>query len=50
LATLRIDAKLFDDVDQLRWLGPSESFSEFTEKIGEPKLLDRATALAAKIV
>ena len=50
LATLRIDAQLFGDVDQLRWSGPTTSFAEFTAKIGEPRLLDRAIAIAAKIV
>ena len=50
LATLRIDEQLFGNVDQLRWLGPTTSFAELTAKIGEPRLLDRAIAIAAKIV
>jgi len=48
LATLRTDAKLFNDVDQLQWRGPTSSFAEFCKKVGEPRLLERANALAAK--
>jgi 5'-3' exonuclease len=48
LATLRTDAKLFKNIDELHWRGPTESFAELTAKIGEPKLLERANA-AAKI-
>jgi 5'-3' exonuclease len=49
LATLRTDAPLFNDVEELRWLGPKSTFAAFTKKIGEPRLLDRANALAAKL-
>ncbi|SHG42737.1 5'-3' exonuclease [Chryseolinea serpens] len=49
LATLRTDATLFSDVDELRWLGPTAAFAELTTKIGEPRLLARANALAAKV-
>jgi 5'-3' exonuclease len=49
LATLRTDAKLFKKVDKLRWRGPTKAFAELTEKIGEPKLLTRANALAEKL-
>jgi 5'-3' exonuclease len=49
LATLRTDAKLFKDVDQLKWRGPTSAFAELTAKIGEPKLLTRANELAAKV-
>lgn len=49
LATLRTDAKLFADVDELRWRGPTENFRQFTEKMKEPKLLTRAIAAASKI-
>ena len=44
LATLRTDAKLFCDVGSLRWTGPTASFAAWTERIGAPKLLDRALA------
>lgn len=33
LATLRTDIKLFDDVDQLRWGGPSDKFSELGARL-----------------
>ena len=49
LATLRTDASLFKDVDELRWRGPTSTFARFTKKIGEPRLLDRAKELAAKV-
>ena len=49
LATLRADAPLFKNVDELRWRGPSKAFAAFTKKIGEPRLLDRAKAATAKI-
>jgi 5'-3' exonuclease len=46
LATLRTDARLFDDVDELRWRGPTSGFAILAEKLGEPKLLTRAQAAA----
>ncbi len=49
LATLRTDAPLFDDVEELRWQGPTSTFAKFTKKLGEPRLLERAKALAAKL-
>jgi 5'-3' exonuclease len=49
LATLRTDAALFDDVDVLMWRGPTAAFEKFTAKMGEPRLLARAIALAAKL-
>jgi 5'-3' exonuclease len=49
LATLRTDADLFSDVEELRWRGPTPAFAALTAKIGQPKLLDRANALAAKV-
>lgn len=49
LATLRTDAPLFDDVEELKWRGPGSAFASFTKKIGEPRLLERASALAAKL-
>ena len=44
LATLRADAPLFRDVDDLRWRGPEEAFAGWAERVGEPGLLDRARA------
>src|SRR4051812_14777359 len=34
LATLRTDAALFADVEELRWRGPTAGFSAFAERIG----------------
>jgi 5'-3' exonuclease len=49
LATLRTDALLFSNVDQLRWRGPTSAFAELTTKMGEPRLLARANAVAEKL-
>ncbi|HEY8174236.1 MAG TPA: 5'-3' exonuclease H3TH domain-containing protein [Gemmatimonadaceae bacterium] len=42
LATLRTNAPLFHDVDELRWRGPTRAFAEFAEKIGNARLLERS--------
>jgi len=49
LATLRTDARLFNDVEELRWKGPTSTFAKFTKRMSEPRLLERANALAAKL-
>ncbi len=41
LATLRTDAPLFDDVDVLRWRGPTDAFASWTERMSSPGLLKR---------
>ncbi|HSH92155.1 MAG TPA: 5'-3' exonuclease H3TH domain-containing protein, partial [Ramlibacter sp.] len=41
LATLRTDADLFKNVDELRWRGPTPAFAEWTERMKAPKLLER---------
>ena len=41
LATLRIDALLFDDVEELRWRGATSSFAAMAEKIGDERLAGR---------
>jgi 5'-3' exonuclease len=46
LATLRTDAPLFDDVESLRWRGPRAEFAAIAERFGDPRLADRAAALA----
>jgi 5'-3' exonuclease len=48
LATLRNDAKLFRDIEELRWQGPAAAFAEWTQRAGAPKLLERATRAQAK--
>jgi 5'-3' exonuclease len=42
LATLRTDAPLFSDVDELQWRGPTGRFSTCAARIGDPRLLTRA--------
>jgi 5'-3' exonuclease len=44
LATLRTDARLFSNVDRLRWRGPTPGFATWTERVGAPRLLARAQA------
>jgi 5'-3' exonuclease len=41
LATLRTDAPLFADVEELRWRGPTDGFAAWTERIGDARLLAR---------
>lgn len=41
LATLRADAPLFDDVDELQWRGPTRGFAAHTERMGVPRMLER---------
>src|SRR5437660_3461450 len=41
LATLRTDAPLFQDVDELRWRGPTHAFAAWTERVGDARLLER---------
>ena len=45
LATLRTDARLFKNVDELRWRGPGPNFASMIEKIGEPRLATRVANL-----
>ncbi|MDQ3174367.1 MAG: flap endonuclease [Acidobacteriota bacterium] len=49
LATLRINAPLFDDVEQLRWRGPTGSFRSVAEKIGDASLAARVLDLAKRL-
>jgi 5'-3' exonuclease len=49
LATLRTDARLFADVDELLWRGPKETFRNWTTQIGDARLLPRALKLAEKL-
>jgi 5'-3' exonuclease len=44
LATLRNDATLFVDVDELRWRGPSDGFAAWTQRMDAPRLLERCVA------
>jgi 5'-3' exonuclease len=42
LATLRTDAPLFADVDELRWRGPRATFAAIAERFGDDRLAERA--------
>jgi 5'-3' exonuclease len=42
LATLRTDAPLFRDVDELRWHGPTDSWASWTRRMEAPRLLERS--------
>jgi 5'-3' exonuclease len=42
LATLRTDARLFADVETLRWQGATAGFANWAERIGDPRLLKRS--------
>jgi len=50
LATLRIDAPLFKNVEQLRWNGPTSSFELMAQTIGDKRLAARVRDLHAKRV
>jgi len=47
LATLRTDAPLFRDVNELLWRGPTGSFAAYAKRMKTPRLFERA--LKAKI-
>jgi 5'-3' exonuclease len=47
LATLRSDAPLFADVEDLRWRGPTDAFAAWAERIGDARLVPRAISAAS---
>jgi 5'-3' exonuclease len=47
LATLRTDAPLFRDVDEIRWRGPTDQFAAWEARLSDKRLMERATAAAA---
>src|SRR5688572_3086848 len=49
LATLRTDAPLFRDVDELRWRGPTKDFPAWAELAGDPRLLERCARIAQRV-
>jgi 5'-3' exonuclease len=49
LATLRTDARLFDDVEALKWAGPTPGFRGQCERLADPRLLARAEKAAARV-
>lgn len=46
LATLRLDAPVFDTVDAIRWNGPRSTFADVAERLGSRNLALRAAALS----
>jgi 5'-3' exonuclease len=46
LATLRTDAPLFHDVDELRWRGPTAPFDAFVQRTGDARIVARCQAAA----
>ena len=46
LATLRDDEPLFDDVEELRWRGPTAGFEAMAKRMGGERLLARAVKAA----
>jgi 5'-3' exonuclease len=50
LATLRTDAPLFHDVDELEWRGPTGGFAAYAERFGDPRLLKRSLDAASSSV
>jgi len=48
LATLRTDAPLFDDVEELRWNGPMSGFAPFARGIGDDRLASRVEKMAMR--
>jgi 5'-3' exonuclease len=49
LATLRADAPLFQNVDELRWNGPMSSFAAWSERLAAPRLLERCQKVAVMV-
>jgi 5'-3' exonuclease len=49
LATLRTDAELFGDIEDLRWQGSDEAFSAWTAKMADEPLLERTRKAAAQL-
>ena len=42
LATLRADAPLFREVDEIRWQGPTPAFAALAERLGDVRLVERS--------
>jgi 5'-3' exonuclease len=42
LATLRTDAPVFNDLEELRWRGPGAAFQQTAQRLGVPGLWDRS--------
>jgi 5'-3' exonuclease len=49
LATLRADAPLFSNVDELQWRGPTSEFPAMAQRIGDARLVERCEKVLAKL-
>ena len=49
LATLRTHAPLFQDVDELRWRGPTPAFDATAQQLGDVRLVARCERVAATL-
>jgi 5'-3' exonuclease len=49
LATLRTDAPLFENVDELKWCGPTAAFAGVCERLAAPGLPEKAAAAVAAL-
>ena len=49
LATLRTDAPLFRDVEELRWRGAPSGFGLVAERVGDPRLVSRVVGLETRL-
>ena len=49
LATLRTDAPLFKDVEEIRWTGATPAFPMWAERLGDARLLAKVRELEAKL-
>ena len=49
LATLRLDATVFDTVEDLRWKGPRQKFEDVCRRLKAPELLRRVIAAASNL-
>jgi 5'-3' exonuclease len=50
LATLRTDAALFSDVEELRWQGPRPDFADCARQLGAEHLIERAARVKEKVL
>lgn len=50
LATLRTDAPLFEDVEELRWRGPTADFAQIAEKMASARLLTKVRQLEKRLL
>ena len=48
LATLRTDERLFADVEELRWRGPTEGFAGCVDRLADARLLARSLRAATR--